>query len=433
VRNYLKIELSQLAGMILICTPLGYLLNLIPQALVLALIFYFTKHGYYLVKLASLIHLSKPITPPYPTDIWGIIYKELSRHKSRSRKRKRTLNRFASRFRKVTSSIPDGLILLNKSGYIEWANPAANQLLSISWPRDENITLTEKVKHDRLAEYLGTPDYSKPLEFPSPANKAIIVSLHVTPFGGKKAQRLVVIRDITDIYKFNQTRRDFVSNVSHELRTPLTVITGFLENLSDNEMLPYQERPLTLMNQQAERMNCIINDLLALSRLEMNEAPSADKLVAIPDLLRKIVDHARLLADQKGGYSINLKVDENLWLLGEESELSSAFSNLLFNAIVHTPQGTEINIDWRLVREAAYLTVSDNGPGIEQRDIPRLTERFYRVDKARSRQSGGTGLGLAIVKHIIARHGGELLIVSQLGVGSQFTCMFPKELTSSPA
>jgi two-component system, OmpR family, phosphate regulon sensor histidine kinase PhoR len=238
----------------------------------------------------------------------------------------------------------------------------------------------------------------------------------------------VVIRDITDVYKINQTRRDFVSNVSHELRTPLTVITGFLENLGDNDKLPFQQRPFELMIQQADRMNCIINDLLTLSQLEMGEAPSAEKPVAVPDLLRRIFDQARLLADQKGGYHLELHADESLWLLGEENELMSAFSNLVFNAIVHTPPNTRIRVDWHLEGDRACLNVADNGPGIEEQHIPRLTERFYRVDKARSRQSGGTGLGLAIVKHIISRHDGELQIVSHTGEGSRFTCIFPREL-----
>jgi two-component system phosphate regulon sensor histidine kinase PhoR len=428
MKQYLIIELSQLTGTFLIFAPIGYLVNQIPLSLVLALIAYMGKHAYYLIKLSNLIYQGTPIRPPYPADIWGIIYKELSRHRSRSRKRKRTLNRFASRFRKVTSSIPDGLILLNKSGCIEWANPAANHLLNISWPRDENISLTERIKQDQLEDYLTTPDYHNPLEFPSPTNKAMILSLRVTRFGGKKAQRLVVIRDITDVYNFNQTRRDFVSNVSHELRTPLTVISGFLENLCDNEKLPFQDRPFTLMRQQAERMNSIINDLLTLSRLEMGEALFAEKPVAVPDLLHRILDQAQLLADQKGGYQLNLRADEQLWLRGEESELMSAFSNLIFNAIIHTPTNTQIDIDWRQEENTAKLIVTDNGPGIEQKDVPRLTERFYRVDKARSRQSGGTGLGLAIVKHIIGRHDGALHIVSQLDVGSQFTCIFPEAL-----
>ncbi|MCU7933340.1 MAG: phosphate regulon sensor histidine kinase PhoR [Candidatus Thiodiazotropha sp. (ex Dulcina madagascariensis)] len=428
MRQYLKIEISQLLGSLLIFITIGYLLQQITASILLAAAAYLAKHGYYLIRLAYLINSGTQINPPYPADIWGLIYKELSRYRSRSRKRKRTLSRFASRFRKVTSSIPDGLILLNKSGCIEWANPAANQLLSISWPRDESIPLIDRVKQERLADYLKTPDYSKPLEFPSPANKAIIVSLRVTPFGGKKAQRLVVVRNITEVYKLNQTRRDFVSNVSHELRTPLTVISGFLENLNDNEKLPFQERPFTLMHQQAERMNSIINDLLTLSRLEMGEAPSAEKPVAIPDMLRRIVEQARLLADQKGGYEIELLLDEKLWLLGEESELLSAFSNLIFNAVIHTPPQTAIRVSWRREDARVCLTVSDSGPGIELRHIPRLTERFYRVDKARSRQSGGTGLGLAIVKHIIGRHDGELRISSQLEVGSRFVCCFPEGL-----
>jgi two-component system phosphate regulon sensor histidine kinase PhoR len=429
VKNYLIIEINHLLGSLLIFTPIGYLLQQIPAAIALALIAYIAKHGYYLVRLTSLISRGKSIDPPYPADVWGLIYKEISRFRSRSRKRKRTLSRFASRFRKVTSSIPDGLVLLNKSANIEWANPAANQLLSISWPRDENTPLGTHIKHEHLSEYLKNPDYSKPIELPSPNNKAVILSLRITPFGGKKAQRLVVARDITEVYKLNQTRRDFVSNVSHELRTPLTVIAGYLENLSDNDMLAFQQRPFTLMLQQADRMNSIINDLLALSRLELGHAPSAEKPVAVPELLREIIDQAKPLAEQKGGYAITLDVNDNLWLLGEQSELMSAFSNLVFNSIIHTPPGTEITVTWLRLENEACLTVTDTGPGIEERHIPRLTERFYRVDKARSRQSGGTGLGLAIVKHIIGRHDGELKISSQLGVGSSFICAFPEELT----
>ncbi|PVV06898.1 MAG: phosphate regulon sensor histidine kinase PhoR [gamma proteobacterium symbiont of Ctena orbiculata] len=428
MRDYLKIEFSHLFGSLLIFMPIGYLLHQLPAAAATAFIAYFSKHGYYLIRLAMLINQRERIEPPYPADIWGLIYKEISRHRTRSRKRKRTLSRFASRFRKVTSSIPDGLILLNKSACIEWANPAANQLLNISWPRDENAQFIKRINHEGLTDYLKNPDYSKPIELPSPINKALIVSIRVTPFGGKKAQRLVVARDITEVYKLNQTRRDFVSNVSHELRTPLTVISGFLENLGENEMLPFQERPFTLMQQQAERMNSIINDLLALSRLELGNAPSAEKPVSVPDLLRRIADQAQLLAEQNGGCQLTLDVNDNLWLLGEENELMSAFSNLVFNAIIHTPPGTEVTVTWLRLEKEACLTVTDTGPGIKERHIPRLTERFYRVDKARSRQSGGTGLGLAIVKHIISRHDGELRISSQLGVGSSFTCAFPEEM-----
>ncbi len=428
MKYYLKIELSQLFGVILVCLTIGYLIGHPWLSLIPATVIYVAKHAFYLIRLSQIIFREQQISPPYPPDIWGLIYKELARHRMRSRKRKRTLNRFASRFRKVASSLPDGLIMLNKAGQVEWANPAANQLLNISWPRDEDVPLTQLLHIDDLQEYLESPDYQKPLEFPSPVNKAIIISLRVTPFGSKKSQRLVVVRNITEIYNLNQTRRDFVSNVSHELRTPLTVISGFLENLSENEMLSFQRRPFVLMLQQAERMNSIINDLLTLSRLEMGNAASSEKPVMVADLLQKIIDQAAVLAEQKGGYDLNLEVDSELCLLGEESELQSAFSNLIFNAVIHTPPKTRIKVSWRREGKVACLQIEDSGPGIEQQHIPRLTERFYRVDKARSRQSGGTGLGLAIVKHIIARHDGELRISSQPGVGSQFVCTFPEEM-----
>ncbi len=427
--QYIRIEISQLLGISLIFGTIGYLTDEITLSLSLSLVVYFLKHAYYLIKLGSLIENEKNISPPYPPDIWGLIYKELARHRMRSRKRKRTLNRFASRFRKVATSIPDALLMLNKPGRLEWANPAANQLLNISWPRDEGIPITQLLHIEGLDEYLESPDYSKPIDFPSPVNKAVILSLRITPFGSKKAQRLLVARNITELYNLNQTRRDFVSNVSHELRTPLTVISGFLENLGDNEMLDFQRRPFHLMLQQAERMNSIINDLLALSRLEMGKAPSSEKPVYVPDLIKKIVDQAKALAEQKGGYDISASIDEGLCLVGEENELLSAFSNLINNAIIHTPPKTEISVSWQREEEGrASFTVTDTGPGIEQEAIPRLTERFYRVDKARSRQSGGTGLGLAIVKHIIGRHDGELRITSQPGMGSEFKCTFPAEM-----
>jgi two-component system, OmpR family, phosphate regulon sensor histidine kinase PhoR len=427
VKHYLQIELSQLLGVFLVCATIGYLVGHIPFSLILALLLYIAKHVYYLVHLARIIHREEQISPPYPPDIWGLVYKELARHRTRSKKRKRTLNRFASRFRKVASSIPDGLIILNKSGLVDWANPAANQLLNVSWPRDEGVPLTELLHLEELPDYLEAPDYHKPLDFPSPINKAMIISVRVTPFGSKKAQRLLVVRNITELYNLNQTRRDFVSNVSHELRTPLTVISGFLENLNDKEVLPFQRRPFILMLEQAERMNSIINDLLALSRLEMGQAVSSEKPVRVPELLLKIVEQAKTLADQKGGYDLQLDMDNELCLLGEENELQSAFSNLIFNAVIHTPPKTRIMVSWKREGSEARFCVEDSGPGIGQQHIPRLTERFYRVDKARSRQSGGTGLGLAIVKHIIGRHDGELRIYSQPGVGSQFICAFPGE------
>ncbi|MEN8180239.1 MAG: phosphate regulon sensor histidine kinase PhoR [Pseudomonadota bacterium] len=425
---FVKAEISQVIGIFLISSSIGYLFNQLPTLLMLGLLVYSIKHAFHLTTLANRVIHSRQITYPYPLGIWGLIYQELDKQRSRSRKRKRTLNRYTSRFRKVASAIPDAYILIDKSASVEWANLAAKHLLQVNWPRDEGVELTKLVANPELTDYLETPDYSRSLEFPSPLNKATILSLRITPFGSKKSQRLVVTRNITDLYNLNQTRRDFVSNVSHELRTPLTVITGFLENLSDNNPQPFQERPFTLMLQQAERMNTIISDLLTLSKLEMGQKPSIDQPVPVPELIASIIDQAVALADQKGGYTIDHSLDTGLWLVGNTEELQSAFSNLIFNAIIHTPAKTEILITWKKVDGKAVFNISDTGPGIPERHIPRLTERFYRVDKGRSRQSGGTGLGLAIVKHIINRHDGELMISSKEAFGSQFTCRFPESM-----
>lgn len=407
---------------------MGFLVDKTEFAILSGVLIYFIKHAFYLIKLSYQITVKEQISYPYPLGVWGLINQEIDQQRSRSRRRKRNLNRFTNRFRRVASVIPDAYVLLDKAARVEWSNLAAKRLLNISWPRDEGADMLNLLAYPDFSEYLEAADYSRPFEFPSPINKGIILSLRITPFGAKKNQRLVVARDITDMFHLNQARRDFVSNVSHELRTPLTVITGYLENLSENNPLPFQQRPFTLMLQQASRMNTIISDLLTLSKLEMAERASNHKPVAVPELINRVLDQAAPLAEQKGGYQIERSLDENLWLVGNEDELQSAFSNLIFNAINHTPPKTRIRIEWRREEEYARFRVCDTGLGIPERHIPRLTERFYRVDKARSRQSGGTGLGLAIVKHIINRHEGELLISSRDGQGSCFTCSFPEDM-----
>ncbi len=421
----------RLLGLLLFFSGIiGYIFNALIPALVVGATLYLLRNLYQLLFLFHYVVTRKRTPSLTPIGFWEPIYDELERLHSRSRKRKRTLHRFTSRFREVSSVIPDALVLLNAAEEVEWANPAARHLLGISWPRDVGAALTKLVHYPDLDEYLANADYSQPLEFPSPTNKTVVLSMRITPFGGKKRQRLIVARDITKVFHLNLIRRDFVSNVSHELRTPLTVITGFLENLSDHELLPFQERPFELMNQQAARMNIIISDLLTLSRLEMENRITQQAPVAVPELLSKIFEQAKALANQKGGYQLVFDVDENLWLVGTENELQSTLSNLVFNAIVHTPPKTKITISWK--RDAdnnACFSVTDTGPGIPQRHIPRLTERFYRVDKARSRQSGGTGLGLAIVKHSINRHEGNLSITSKEGFGSCFSCCFPDDMT----
>jgi two-component system phosphate regulon sensor histidine kinase PhoR len=318
-------------------------------------------------------------------------------------------------------------VVLDKQRRIEWANPAAQLLMNLHWPRDNGKPLIDVFGQPELASYIVAGDYTRPLEIAPPHNRSIMLSIRVAPFGERKKQRLVVGRDITKIFHLNEIRRDFVANASHELRTPLTVIAGFLETLVDSpQAAPAHRRPLSLMQNQAERMRRIIEDLLTLSRLEMSDDEVRDaSVIDVPYELDQIVTEARALS---ASHRIRMAVEPELRLLGKDSELRSAFSNLVFNAVKHTPPGTNVEISWSRTLTGPVFSVRDDGPGIAPEHLPRLTERFYRVDKARSRESGGTGLGLAIVKHALSRHDARLAIACEPGAGATFTCYFPARL-----
>jgi len=320
--------------------------------------------------------------------------------------------------------VPDALVILDKQHRVEWANPAAAKLMNVRWPEDDRRPFTEILTQPEILPFIEAGEYMRPLDIAPEHNRTIMLSLRITPFGERKKQRLVVGRDITKIYHLNMIRRDFVANASHELRTPLTVIAGFLETLLDAPGTPTpHRRPLTLMRNQTDRMCSIIEDLLTLSRLEMRESSEEQESVDVPDELHLILQEAQALSNGRHGFES--RIEEDLLLLGSPPELRSAFSNLVFNAVKHTPDGTRIQVVWQRGIDGVEFSVSDDGPGIPPEHLPRLTERFYRVDRARSRESGGTGLGLAIVKHVLNRHDGRLRIMSELGRGSRFVCRFP--------
>jgi len=266
------------------------------------------------------------------------------------------------------------------------------------------------------------------VEIPSPVDDKVHLSVQVIIYGDN--QRLLIARDVTRLRRLEAMRRDFVANVSHELRTPVTVLVGYLETLEeDAECARRWARPLALMREQATRMRRIVDDLLMLSRLETEDAghhPRARQPVDVPALLGRIVEEARALSGPRG-HRIGLEAERGLGLAGSEGELASAFTNLLANAVQYTPEGGEIRVRWWSDAAGAHLAVSDTGIGIAPEHIPRLTERFYRVDVARSRATGGTGLGLAIVKHVLQRHDARLHIESEPGRGSTFRCDFPPE------
>ena len=383
--------------------------------------------GWHLLQAVRLVRLltgRRHLGTARPFGVWGDIHAAIAQLQARSRKRKQGLTRFASRFREAAGALPDAVVILNKHHLIQWANPAAARLLGIAWPESEQQLFPKAVGHPILDEYLQGAEFEQPLQFSPPANRGLVLSLRVTPFG-RKQQLLVVARNITQLYQVNQVRRDFVSNVSHELRTPLTVLRGFLETMSTADNLPPgQGRALELMHRQTARMQAIVSDLLALSRLEMETDTSSWEPVAVARLLASVVEEAHALSGE-AQHRISLQADPALHLTGDRSELRSAFSNLIFNAVLHTPPRSVIDVRWYAGDAKLRLTVADTGEGIPARHLPRLTERFYRVDKARSRQSGGTGLGLAIVKHVVQRHGGQLQIYSEDGKGSTFECEFP--------
>ena len=393
-------------------------------AAVLASLPYLGRHLFRLAHLTFLIRRRHRMTPPFPHGLWGEIYRSIAQYQQSGRKRRKRQIRFIQRFREAAVSVPDALVILDKRQRVEWANPAAAELMNVVWPRDDGKRLVEILEHGLLDEFIAAGEYSRPIDMTPAHNRAIVLSVRITPFGERKRQRLVVGRDVTKLYHLNMIRRDFVANASHELRTPLTVIAGFLENLVDSPLTPESHRhPLQLMSNQAGRMCSIIEDLLTLSRLEMENGLSQRDVVDVPAELHMIVDEAGLL--DKGEHEPITDIDPDLLLNGNAVELRSAFSNLVLNAVKHTPKGSRVWITWREDDEEPLFSVRDDGGGIEQEHIPRLTERFYRIDKARSRASGGTGLGLAIVKHVLNRYDARLTIESEMGRGSTFTCHFP--------
>lgn len=420
----LKSELWRFSGILLAAFLTSLLIDEIWVFIFFAiLLIYLGWHVLNLIRLSHRLATGELLQHPYPGGMWREIYEQIHLLQTRKRKSKRKF----TRFREVASALPDAVVILSQNGRVVWCNPQAQRMLGLYWPKSMGQPLIKLIDHPVLEEYLSAGTYSRPLQFSSPTNKANILSLRMARFGKHADHHLLVARDITQVYHLNQAQQDFVANVSHELRTPLTVIMGFLESMHYNGVEQRKwGRSIELMESQAHRMKDIISELLTLSRLQMTERKQPHKPVFVSYLLASIVKEARLLSAESK-HNITLAADPVVWLQGNSDELRSAFSNLIFNAVIHTPPRAEVDIRWFSDESGGHLTVHDTGEGIAARHIPRLTERFYRVDPGRTRASGGTGLGLAIVKHVIDRHNGELRIVSEVGRGSTFTANFPSE------
>jgi two-component system, OmpR family, phosphate regulon sensor histidine kinase PhoR len=328
-----------------------------------------------------------------------------------------------ARFRAAARALPDGVVILDENNHIEWSNPTAAGHFGIDARRDAGQAVTNLIRHPDFVAYLRQGDFRDPVLLRSTFKEGVL-SVRVIEFGEER--KLLSSRDVTAEERLDTMRRDFVANVSHELKTPVTVLTGFVETLADPSFdlsSGQRQRFLGMMSDQAKRMQRLVEDLLTLSSLESDASPADEQPIEMRGFVERLAEEARALS--AGRHSVAALIGEDCSLLGSPKELHSALSNLVSNAVRYTPAGGAITLAWRLDEGRGVFSVADTGIGIEARHIPRLTERFYRVDSGRSRESGGTGLGLAIVKHALTRHQAVLEVQSELGRGSSFSAVFP--------
>lgn len=363
--------------------------------------------------------------PPNLNGIWGALLFNVYRAQRQERIVQAEMVGLIDRAQSSLVALAEAVVLIDESHQIEWWNPAAEKLLGIQ-PLDRGRNILTILRQPNFIEYFNHIDQAPDgLKLKSSAFEDHYVQVKMTRFGGES--RLLVAYDVTRMHNLEQMRKDFVDNISHELRTPLTVLSGYIETFTDQEDLnPRWKRAFDQMQAQAKRMNALVNDLLLLSRLESNKQIAKNQIIEMPSLMNQLFDDAQAY-NVDYNHTLNLDIDSHCDLIGSDIELASAFSNLITNAIKYTPKGGTVTIGWHDDGSHGIFTVQDTGIGIDPKHLPRLTERFYRVDSARSRQTGGTGLGLAIVKHVLMQHDAYLEIESKENQGSIFKVIFPKE------
>jgi two-component system phosphate regulon sensor histidine kinase PhoR len=381
--------------------------------------------AYHAAKLAALIRwLRQPRANALPEarGAWDEAFALLHRFERAAAREADRLSHALLRWRQAGEALPDGVVILDTQNRVEWCNEGAGRHFGLDLNTDVGRPVINLVRQPEFVTYVEAEDYAHAIPLRSEHSGGLSLSVQVIPYG--EAQKLLLSRDITRLEKVETTRRDFVANVSHELRTPLTVLAGFLETVRELKLDPQRTRDyMNLMAEQARRMQRIVDDLLALSTLESSPDPSLDERVNVQSLLARVKADADALSG--GRHHVTLDAMEGFDIAGAESEIASAFGNLASNAVRYTPEGGTVRLIWRASDGGAEFTVEDTGVGIEPQHIARLTERFYRVDRGRSRETGGTGLGLAIVKHALMRHQATLDIQSEPGKGSRFTARFP--------
>jgi len=406
-----------------------FLAGLWPLWLLLVVVLTFWLRTQYRQRKALRDWLKQPVREDIPDGVgaWREIFSALQRLRKEEEARQTALGNTLERFRRAVLALPDGVILLDAENHIEWLNEAATQHFSLDIRRDIGIPVGHLIRYNEIHTLLSGGQTAQPLILNvngyHGGSKERVFSVQLIPFSD--TGKLLLSQDVTSLARTEAMRRDFVANVSHELRTPLTVIGGFLEQFR-SDAPPDGEAAqhfFKLMAEQSERMNRLVTDLLTLSRLENETRAPVDERVEMAELLETLQAEAVALSD--GRHQIRCGEVSAGDIKGSTHELRSAFGNLVTNAVRYTPTGGKVTLDWRLIDGCPVFSVTDSGIGIPPEHIPRLTERFYRVDKGRSSATGGTGLGLAIVKHVLVRHQGTLQITSEMGRGSTFSVRLP--------
>lgn len=421
-------SIARVAGIACLCVLVGYYLEEVTLSLLIGACVLLVLHYWQIYRLNYWIRRSKKISPPVSLGIWTQIYQGIHQSNVIHRAKRKTLGETIRRFHQGSEALPDAAVVLDSTGEIRWCNRLARIELGLSWPQDLGQKILQYIDNPQFNEYFQTGGFDKPLEIASPINPDKVLEFRALEYTDK--QLMILIRDVTRLTQIEKMRKDFVANVSHELKTPLTVISGYLEMLPENGQVPeaLMFKAITEMRTQSVRMQSLIEELLVLSRIESSTERTFEKLVNVPQLLWQIQIEAEALNRDKK-HKLFFDISPILYVYGIETELRSAFSNLIFNAIHYTPKGGVIEIKWALDGKQVTFSVKDNGEGIADEHIGRLTERFYRVDKARSRSTGGSGLGLSIVKHVLSHHNSVLEVRSKVGIGATFSCRFSPELT----
>ncbi|ARU96051.1 phosphate regulon sensor histidine kinase PhoR [Tatumella citrea] len=386
----------------------GLLTRQLAWCLLLAVVLLLFWHFFQLMRLSHWLWVDRTMTPPTGKGSWEPLFHGLFLMQVRNRRRRGELRNLIKRFRSGAESLPDGLILTTEEGNIFWCNGLAQQYLGLRWPEDNGQNILNLLRYPEFSRYLQAKNFETPLT--QLLNNGHHMEFRIMPYS--EGQWLISARDMTQMRQLENMRRHFFANVSHELRTPLTVIQGYLEMMEDNQLNDkVYFKAVGTMQEQSRRMEGLVKQLMTLTRIEAAPALNMKEIVDVPAMLHMLQQEAETLS--QGRQKITFSIDEKLRIYGNDEQLRSAISNLIYNSVNHTPEKTHIDIVWKRSVEGAYFSVSDDGPGIAAEHIPRLTERFYRVDKARSRNTGGSGLGLAIVKHALGHHGARLSITSE--------------------